>query len=98
MEQPIKCQELIVKITQNSEIYVGDNRYLLEVGDEIHINKEVIEEGLMSRALWAVISKILPLDVFRKLPREFQIKFANLAKKDPKKAKKASELFDLLGY
>jgi len=90
-----------MKVMKNSEIYADGNKYLLEAGDEVFMGRDMMSEGIISRALLSIIRKIMPLDVFKNLPREFQHEFAKLAKNDPKKAKEASrktaELMKLFG-
>ena len=98
-----------MKVTKNTQISLDNKEYLLEEGDEI-----IIDEGLVSnaakgvarlgiRAMLGIISKIIPINKFKKYSPEFRSVIANISK-NPEKAEKLQEaygkdpgLFDILG-
>lgn len=76
-----------MKITKTTKIESDDGIYLLEEGDEISVN-----EGLISRALLAVINKFIPLDIFERLDPQTKIMFGNILK-DPEKSKMFKKIY-----
>jgi len=76
-----------MKVTQNTKIILDNKEYLLETGDEITIN-----ENLISRVLLSLVNKVIPIDAFKKLNPKFQSAFADVMK-DPQKAKELKKAF-----
>jgi len=76
-----------MKVTQTTEIVLDGEKYLLEEGDDILIN-----EGIISRTILAIINKVIPLDIFKQMDPQAQAMFANIVK-DPEKAKKLARLY-----
>jgi hypothetical protein len=70
-----------MKVTKSTEVVLDGEEYLLEEGDDI-----VVNEGMISRALLAMLNKVIPLDLLKKMDPAAQNLFANLIQ-DPEKAK-----------